>query len=497
MENSGAQLQPLEESSADSTLQSQTCNEERKCEGTLLVQQSRRPNLSSLQIPVRSLENSLSAFTRTDISSVPSPASTRVGLPPRPNSAKVRSSMKNLFPQRSIKVKNPSQDAERTVLIIPDTPQSDGSQERPTTSRSFSLNKVFFSSSTKMTSSLPVTPMANSGPESVQDRHLESQSEFSTIEVKHHMTRSLSVPVNVKTRSLRRMDSGGMIRVISATPRPATVDGASPNDARATESASEDAGEDIPEEEAVCRICLVELGEGGDTLKMECSCKGELALAHQECAVKWFSIKGNKTCDVCKQDVKNLPVTLIWQDIPVLVMVSMLAYFCFLEQLLVSDLGPRALAISLPFSCVLGILSSMIASTMVSRSYIWAYASFQFAIVILFAHIFYTILNVNPILSVLLSSFTGFGIAISTNTLLVEYLRWRTNRQLQSTRQQIEIALQQQQQIHHQQQQQHQEQYQHHHLQPLSENPQQQQQQFENPNPGPTHSSRQQVILTT
>lgn len=33
-------------------------------------------------------------------------------------------------------------------------------------------------------------------------------------------------------------------------------------------------------------------------------------------------------------------------------------------QTQVSDLGARALAISLPFACVLGLLSSMIASTM-------------------------------------------------------------------------------------------------------------------------------------
>ncbi|MFS7982012.1 putative transcription factor C2H2 family [Helianthus anomalus] len=71
-------------------------------------------------------------------------------------------------------------------------------------------------------------------------------------------------------------------------------------------------GEDIAEEKAMCKICMVELTEGADdTLKMECNCTGELALAHQECVIKWFSIKGNKTCEVCKQEVKNLAVTLL------------------------------------------------------------------------------------------------------------------------------------------------------------------------------------------
>ncbi|XP_011008532.1 PREDICTED: uncharacterized protein LOC105115035 [Populus euphratica] len=462
---------------------------------------SRKPSLSSLEIPARSLETE---FTKIEIAQ--SPSSAKPGLPPRPSSAKFKSTVKSLLPQRSLKAKNLIQDGEKTVLIVPDTPPSDSPAAKPSTSRSFSLNKVLFP--LKSTNSLPVTPSANSDPEALQERNVNSCSDYDKVEVRHHIRRSLSVPVNIKVRSLRQTDSvGGLFRVVSATPRPVAADSTSTNDASTTEIAIEDDGEDIPEDEAVCRICLVELSEGGDAFKMECSCKGELALAHQQCAVKWFSIKGNKTCDVCKQDVQNLPVTLlkihnpqaagrrplpapqqrevaryrVWQDVPVLVMVSMLAYFCFLEQLLVSDLGPRALAISLPFSCVLGLLSSMIATTMVSRSYIWAYASFQFAVVILFAHIFYTVLNVNPILSVLLSSFTGFGIAISTNSLLVEYLRWRSSRLLQYSHQQNNRAVQQAQQLQQQQSTQtwHQE-----HQQPR-------QQSVEDSNVGSTDSTRQ------
>ncbi|XP_044499213.1 uncharacterized protein LOC123220711 isoform X2 [Mangifera indica] len=470
-------------------------DEERKNEDSclVLVQQSKRPKLSTLTIPVRSLDNSFNEFIKVDISSsVSSPGSSRgAGLPPRPSSAKFKSSVRNLLPQRSLRAKNVSQDGEKTVLIMPDSPSS---VDKPSTSRSFSLNKVFFSSSSKVPHSLPATPIAKL--ESVPDLHLAVQSDVSKSEVELHMTRSLSVPVNTKVRSLRQTESGGgLIRVISTTPRSSAIENTLANDDSAAET---DVGEDIPEEEAVCRICFVELAEGGDTFKMECSCKGELALAHKDCVVKWFSIKGNKTCDVCQQDVQNLPVTLlkiqnpsnvirrppavlqqrevpryrVWQDVPVLVLVSMLAYFCFLEQLLVSQLGPRALAISLPFSCVLGLLSSMIASNMVSRTYIWAYASFQFAIVILFAHIFYSVLNVNAILSVLLSSFTGFGLAISTNSLIVEYLRWRTSRQMQSPHWQVNIVQQQEQQNQQSQQQEyqhHQHQSHHRHQQQLTE----------------------------
>lgn len=126
----------------------------------------RRPNLSSLEIPERSLEAALSDFTKIDI---PSPSSTRAGLPPRPSSAKLKSSVKNMLSQKSFRGKIPSQENEKTVLIIPDVPLSD----KPSTSRSFSLNKLLFSPSTKLVHSLPVTPTAEADPKPPLENHAD------------------------------------------------------------------------------------------------------------------------------------------------------------------------------------------------------------------------------------------------------------------------------------------------------------------------------------
>ena len=131
-----------------------------------------------MQIPSRSLESSFYDFSSVDIPSDPSPSSTKAALPPRPHSAKIRSSVGNLLPQSSFRANNLCQKDDKMVLIVPNTPPSDGSLEKPSTSRSFSLNKVLFPS-TKAAYSLPVTPIAYSGPKSIPERHIDAQSHVS------------------------------------------------------------------------------------------------------------------------------------------------------------------------------------------------------------------------------------------------------------------------------------------------------------------------------
>uniref|UniRef100_A0ACD5WMH4 Uncharacterized protein n=1 Tax=Avena sativa TaxID=4498 RepID=A0ACD5WMH4_AVESA len=274
------------------------------------------------------------------------------------------------------------------------------------------------------TSSMPVDDDGSvSGPNFLSLHGVDkTPNDPATVSDKAGMNRSQSLPMSMKKfnsmKNIKRMNSlGGVYRVVPSTPRdPAAPSNLVP-DIEPTESgAGEEDGEDIAEEEAVCRICMVELSEGSGTMKLECSCKGELALAHKDCALKWFSIKGTRTCEVCKAVVQNLPVTLLrvqsvraeasrvgngganaaryaqyrlWHGTPILVIISILAYFCFLEQLLVGHNGFAALAISLPFSCILGLFSSLTTSSMVARKYVWIYAAIQFLFVVFFTHLFY------------------------------------------------------------------------------------------------------------
>ncbi|URE01808.1 RINGv [Musa troglodytarum] len=404
MENSAAPSDPSPEASPQGGRDRESSDQDGNMKGEIsTAHRSRRPNLTTLQIPARTLEIPLPS-ARSNV--LCSPGSARAGLPPRPSSTRAKSSIRSLFPQRSLKTKNSTPGGDRTVLLIPGTPSSEGPQEQASTSRQFFITKVLpstkalSSGSTNRTHSLPVTPVANCGPSAVQERHVIDLSNLQKSDVQTQIKRSFSVPGNAKNGSLRRMDSIGLVRVISATPRPVAVDNAIESDDIEAVNVTEDEGQDIPEEEAVCRICLVELAEGGETLKMECSCKGELALAHQECAIKWFSIKGNKTCDVCKQEVRNLPVTLLRLQ----------------NRQTINRRQPNA----------------------TQRQEAAPYREQEL-------HLGLCIfpLRVSPVLSVLLSSFTGFGIAISTNASLVEYLRWRARQNLRLAQQQSDNRQQQ------------------------------------------------------
>ncbi|KAJ1701744.1 hypothetical protein LUZ63_001523 [Rhynchospora breviuscula] len=427
---------------------------------TRQVSQGRRPHLS-IDIPPRSgITNSARANALTTPTSS---SSTRggSGLPPRPASAKVqrsRSSIKKLLSATSVKFGNGDAltDGKSDLLVVDGS--SRGNRERSSIIRSLSLSKIL-SPSVRRSSSLPVDTEVDLPEKSSQEASTAEGTSSARNDVKQKIWRSKSVPLNGKVanvNSLKRMDSLGVVfRVIPSTPRAPETSGPAPEIISVeTENEDVDNGEDIPEEEAVCRICLTELSEGNDsTLRLECLCKGEMALAHKECAIKWFSIKGNSDCEVCKHEVKNLPVTLLriqntsarnantrtagrthqdiyyqystWQGMPILVIVSMLAYFCFLEQLLVVDFGTAALAISLPFSCILGLFASLTSTTIAMRQYMWIYAGVQFLLVVFFAHLFYSYLHMQPVISIILATFAGFGVAMSVNSIIVEILRWR------------------------------------------------------------------------
>ncbi|KAL5135321.1 putative E3 ubiquitin ligase SUD1 [Glycine soja] len=358
----------------------------------------RRKNLI-LEIPTRTLDETREEFFRTN-------------QPPTPSPRSQINEFQGPLSTKNIKFHKISSDVEEASIPALEGSPPEPLQE-PMISRTLSPNEMKISS-------LPVTPIAQSNLESGHGGNIAYPATHVKKGLQLPMHRSRSVPVLTEDGSTY---VGAMFRIVPTTPRLtksiATTSMKSPPD----DTVENEDGEDIPEEEAVCRICLIELGEGSDTLKMECSCKGELALAHQECAVKWFSIKGNRTCDVCKQEVQNLPVTLLR------VLNGQTLYLTRSRSQQyrqgVSSMGSGAVAISLPFSCILGLLASMTSTIMVTCEHVWVYAIAQFVMVVLAGRLFYSLLNKQAVLSILLATFTGFGAVMCGAYILIEFLKWR------------------------------------------------------------------------
>ncbi|PSC71193.1 zinc finger family [Micractinium conductrix] len=60
-----------------------------------------------------------------------------------------------------------------------------------------------------------------------------------------------------------------------------------------------------------CLICLEEFRQeefiNGSALRLECNCRGDLALRHRDCVMKWVQVKGSNVCELCKAEIRNIP----------------------------------------------------------------------------------------------------------------------------------------------------------------------------------------------
>ncbi|KAJ6830397.1 uncharacterized protein M6B38_354170 [Iris pallida] len=70
--------------------------------------------------------------------------------------------------------------------------------------------------------------------------------------------------------------------------------------------------EEEEEEEGLCRICHLspdrKAGEAAasELMQIGCGCRSDLGTAHRDCAETWFRVKGNRCCEICGMNAKNI-----------------------------------------------------------------------------------------------------------------------------------------------------------------------------------------------
>ncbi|KAJ4981066.1 hypothetical protein NE237_031903 [Protea cynaroides] len=61
--------------------------------------------------------------------------------------------------------------------------------------------------------------------------------------------------------------------------------------------------------EKFCRICHLNSEQSSDIsdlIQLGCGCKDELGFSHRHCAETWFRLKGNRCCEICGENAKNI-----------------------------------------------------------------------------------------------------------------------------------------------------------------------------------------------
>ncbi|KAL2930478.1 Elongation factor 4 [Bienertia sinuspersici] len=165
-----------------------------------------------------------------------------------------------------------------------------------------------------------------------------------------------------------------------------------------------DNDEEIPEEEAICRICF------------------EACEERQYPKDGWFSTRRNKNCDVCGQEVQNLPVTLLR-----VASASQGNDAQEQNRHAIQDLKTRAIVIAAPFAFSLGLVASVLAVLLAIKEYIWTFAAVEFAFIAIILCLLYNVLHLNPVYSLLLSSILGFSITLSLNSIYIHMFYWRVS----------------------------------------------------------------------